>query len=217
MAKCAYCQLKKGKRSCPALNSVICAGCCGEHRGRAIPCPVDCPYFAPHEAYQRERLGTSFGQERQTLYRGLEGQAGRKALQLLHLLDVAVYQGFSQRSDALDWEVIAGLEFVRKSLGPLVVPGPPPSGFAETLLKEIKDFCEQAQAADGLGVAVLDQAIRFAKAFSGNELRSNRYRRGLIGFIDQYYPDVAAQLRPVALSHQRIILPPGGAGRSHAR
>ncbi|MCC6747138.1 MAG: DUF2384 domain-containing protein [Deltaproteobacteria bacterium] len=45
MSKCGHCQRQKGRRACPALAGVICSACCGQHRGRELACPSDCPYF----------------------------------------------------------------------------------------------------------------------------------------------------------------------------
>lgn len=45
MARCAFCEARKGKRSCPALGGMICASCCGENRLRTIDCPPDCPWL----------------------------------------------------------------------------------------------------------------------------------------------------------------------------
>jgi hypothetical protein len=45
MGTCAYCQQRKGKRSCPALQSSICSSCCGQHRLREIQCPSSCSWL----------------------------------------------------------------------------------------------------------------------------------------------------------------------------
>ncbi|HWO25329.1 MAG TPA: hypothetical protein VNO30_41600 [Kofleriaceae bacterium] len=45
MARCRYCEHRKGKRSCPALVGAICSACCGQHRLRDIDCPVDCVHL----------------------------------------------------------------------------------------------------------------------------------------------------------------------------
>lgn len=42
MATCAFCNQRKGKRTCPALHGSICSPCCGQHRLSKIDCPSDC-------------------------------------------------------------------------------------------------------------------------------------------------------------------------------
>ena len=207
MSKCVYCQQKKGKRCCPALKGLICSGCCGEHRGRAIICPADCPYFLNHEAYQQGRLGVLFFQEREHLYRELERCTGQKAVQLLQICDMFTYQYFHSKPGSLDWELLTGLESVRARLSPIKVPGTGPSAFGEFLWKEVGGFCERQQVSASLAMDVVDHTLRFFKEFSGPDLRSNRYLKGLVGFIDQYHPALASQIKESATAPGRIILP----------
>ena len=216
MSKCVYCQQKKGKRSCPALKGLICSGCCGEHRGRAIPCPTDCPYFVNHEAYQQGRLGALFFQERQHLYRELEKCGGQIAVHLLQLFDVFTYQYFHSRAGTFDWELLAGLEYVRTRLSPIKLPGTGPSAYGEALGKEVGGFCERQQVSASLAMEVVDHALRFFKGFSGPDLRSNRYLKGLIGFVDQYYPALASQIKESSTAPGRIILPTAHVGTANA-
>lgn len=56
MAKCGRCQLRKGKRSCPALGMTICPLCCGLIREKRIHCPSTCGHLAPHKNYQEQRI-----------------------------------------------------------------------------------------------------------------------------------------------------------------
>ena len=62
MAKCPRCSQRKGKRTCPALDTTICAACCADERLATIDCPRDCRYLAG-EHYQlrrrRERASSS--------------------------------------------------------------------------------------------------------------------------------------------------------------
>ncbi len=218
MAKCVYCRQKKGKRSCPALSGQICSGCCGAHRGRAIACPADCPYLVDHEAYQRDRLGVLFVQERQNLYHELERCGGQKAIQLLHLCDVAAYQFFYNKPGTLDWELLAGLEHVRRKFSPIAVQAPGPTAYGESLDKEVQEVCHHEQVSTNLVTEVMDHNLNFFKSFSGSGLRSNRYWKGLVGFIDHYYPALASQMRDRSAYQGKIILPstPVGAPRADA-
>lgn len=43
--KCISCNRTTGKRHCPALNALICSGCCGTKRLKEINCPSDCSYL----------------------------------------------------------------------------------------------------------------------------------------------------------------------------
>ena len=43
---CPLCDLRRGRRACPALGKHICAVCCGTKRLVEIQCPSDCGYLA---------------------------------------------------------------------------------------------------------------------------------------------------------------------------
>ncbi len=43
--KCILCGQRKGKRDCPAKETLICAQCCGEKRILEIDCPESCPHL----------------------------------------------------------------------------------------------------------------------------------------------------------------------------
>jgi len=45
VATCAFCNQRKGKRTCPALQGSICSPCCGQHRLSKIECPSDCVHL----------------------------------------------------------------------------------------------------------------------------------------------------------------------------
>lgn len=49
--KCAHCGKNPAKRSCPALDRLICPVCCGSSRMKTIDCPRDCRYL-DNELYQ---------------------------------------------------------------------------------------------------------------------------------------------------------------------
>src|SRR5437016_11159706 len=78
-ATCVYCHGRKGKRSCPALNGLICSTCCGENRLTKIACPADCPYLEAGTDYQRQRVGELFRQGRRRVYREIIESGRAKA------------------------------------------------------------------------------------------------------------------------------------------
>jgi hypothetical protein len=175
-----------------------------------ITCPPDCVYLDANVGYQQMRLGEQFGQERRAVYRELF-DLGEDAAALFNLIEVASFSAFQNRRDALDSELIAGIQSLRRTLSPLHIPAPQPSPFAELLKKEYESFRkkqpQQAIAAHG-DTEVLDRALKFVTEFSGGGLQSNRFLSGLIGFIRSHHPDVAGQLaaKPEDVG-SRIVLP----------
>lgn len=51
---CRLCEKKPPRRFCPALNTEICAPCCGVEREQSIDCPFDCDHL--REARKHEKL-----------------------------------------------------------------------------------------------------------------------------------------------------------------
>lgn len=209
MSKCAYCQTRKGKRSCPALGGVICSLCCGEHRVIRIACPADCGYLDPNSEYQRKRAGERFAQERRDFYKELVGFGGEKAAALSSLIEVVTFRFFQERRDGQDGEVIAGIQALRRTLSPLHIPAVPGQVFAERLKKEYEAFTKQEaqQALDQqTATEVLDRVLKFVTGCSGAGLQSQRFLTGLIGYMKTYHPEVAEQLAKQD-QEGRIVLP----------
>ncbi|MFB3777060.1 MAG: hypothetical protein ACE141_05590 [Bryobacteraceae bacterium] len=51
--KCAICEVRRPRRSCPAVRGDICAQCCGSAREVSLDCPLECSYL--QEAHRHER------------------------------------------------------------------------------------------------------------------------------------------------------------------
>src|SRR5207245_9150465 len=88
-ATCVYCHGRKGKRSCPALNGLICSICCGENRLTKIACPPACPYLAAGTHYQRPRVGELFRQDRRRVCGAVTELGAAQATGLPHLIEIA--------------------------------------------------------------------------------------------------------------------------------
>ena len=209
MSKCLYCHERKGKRPCPALHGAICSQCCGTHRVVRIACHSDCVYLDTNVAYQQQRVGDLFEQERRTFYKELLETGGDGAAAVFYFLEAVTFKHFQARSDAQDGEVMAALQALRRSLSPIHVPEGMAPPFTETLKKEYQAFMKGEKHDTQLVSQVLDRGLTFIADFSGNGLRSNRFLTGLIGFLKSRHPDVAAQLTKLGSTEGRIILPSG--------
>lgn len=209
MSKCAYCHLRKGKRSCPALGGPICSQCCGEHRVVRIACPSDCVYLDTGSEYQQRRLGEQFAPVRRELYRELGQLGGEKAAALFNLIEVVTFSYFQGRRDGQDAEVIAAIQALRRMLSPLHVPAAPMPVFAEHLKKEYENFKKQEpQHVIDASTApeVLDRALKFITEFSGGAFQSQRFLSGLIGYVRTFHPEIAEYLSKQQ-EGGRIVLP----------
>jgi hypothetical protein len=204
--KCVHCHAAKGKRNCPALGGMICSACCGENRLIHINCPADCPYLEAGTDYQRQRVGEFFRQNRRRTYRELVEIGGEKAAELLNLIELVCFSYFHDKPTALDAEVLAALEFIRRLLSPLHFPAPSVPAFSQYLHKEFKAYVEAEKTDQHQTQQVVDAALALIKDFSGPGLRSNRFLTGLIGCLSVDQPEVAARLKSEGTYQPRIVL-----------
>ena len=209
MSQCIYCQARKGKRPCPALNGSICSQCCGTHRVIDIACHTDCVYLDANVEYQQKRVGDQFDQGRRALYRELLEKWGDKAAEVFYFLEAVTFKHFHSRRDGQDGEVIAAIQGLRRSFSPIHVPEGMAPAFTETLKKEYKAFMEGEKIDTDMAGEVLDRGLIFITEFSGTGLRSTRFLDGLTGFLKSHHPDVAEQLKKLSETNDRIIIPSG--------
>jgi len=205
MAKCAYCHERKGKRACPALHGEICTSCCGEHRGKEIRCPLDCVYFTPHEAYQRERVGELFAQEWHRLSELSHARWGEKGDRLGLVLLLTIYRHFVDQPGAADAEVLSGLGQLRKRLSPIYLPQILSTPFGDLLWKDVEAFLKEVPIDATTGSELLEAYLKMLSDFSGNALSSNRALRGVVGFVQRNFPQAAESLREKETPPGRIV------------
>jgi hypothetical protein len=221
MTVCSYCRRRKGKRSCPALGGFICAVCCATHRGRAIRCPTDCVYFLPGEAYQQERSGQLLWRARQPVYDALARSGGERGVVLLNLIDFACYGYAAGSSDRManvtDQELLAGMEEIRATLSPLTVAAAAPTACGQHLWGVAETWLKQQPGDRELMRSVLDQAIAFGRTLAGRELAGRKFIQGLVGMIDERFPEQAGALREKPAAESRLILPAASTPRAAAR
>lgn len=58
--KCILCGQRKGRRSCPAKNALICQQCCGAKRVLEVDCPESCEYLISGRQREAEHAGARF-------------------------------------------------------------------------------------------------------------------------------------------------------------
>ena len=206
MMKCVYCHAAKGRRACPALGGMICSACCGENRLIHITCPADCPYLEAGTDYQRQRVGELFRQDRRRAYREVVEIGGEKAAELLNLVELVCFSYFHDKATALDAEVLAALEFIRRLLSPLHFPAPNVPAFSQYLHKEFKAYVEREKIDQQQTQQVVDAALKLIKDFSGTGLRSNRFLTGLIGCLSVDHPETARRLKSEGTDQPQIVL-----------
>jgi hypothetical protein len=179
-----------------------------------ITCPVDCVYLDANSAYQQKRAGERFALERRDFYKTLFELGGESAAALFNLIEITTYGYFHDRRDGQDGEVIAAVQSLRRTLSPLHIPAGPPPVFAERLRTEYEAFAKQQSQQQGrpalnqhVAMEVLDRTLAFVTQISGSGLQSTRFLMALIGYINNYHPQIAEHLSKQVEGSGRILLP----------
>jgi len=166
-----------------------------------IACPSDCVYLATHEGYQRVRTAQTFSAERVRVFQALKDQ---RTVTLLSVMEVVIFKQFAPRGTATDAEAISGMEDLRRRLSPLALPESARSPFGEALWKEMEPLVKEIGAQTS--VEAVDAYLKMARSFLDGRLQSHQFLRGLLGFIEQFHPEVAEAIRKEA-APSRILLP----------
>jgi hypothetical protein len=155
-----------------------------------IACPSNCVYLTAHEVYQRGRTAQPFAVERARVLQELKDQ---KAAALLGVIEAVIYRHFAQRPTAMDGEIIAGMEEVRRRMSPLALPESARSPFGEALWKELEPLMKEVDRQKA--AEAVEAYLQLARSFSGEGLQSHQFLRGLLGFLEQYRPDMVEQIK----------------------
>lgn len=124
----------------------------------------------------------------------------------MNLLDILTYSYFHHQPTAQDHEVINGLETLRNSLSTIQEPNPKRSPFGDFLQKELEAFLKNPIPPRETTLLMLDDHLAFLKNFSPDPIHSNRFLRGIMGFVETYFPDLVEQLKENQPSQEKRIL-----------
>lgn len=191
MNTCVYCKKRKGKRNCPALNGVICSQCCGKSRIKFIPCPDSCPFLKGHYQYTKERKGEKFASE---WYKNFENLRDEYIF-VLNIFQWALYSYLMDSPNSLDFEILSGLEYVRRKFSPITIPGEIRNKFGENLLEVLNIGIKEGELKRDSISEVLDKLINFIKKYSGGSFRSNEFVKGFIGYMEKYNQDIVEEIK----------------------
>jgi hypothetical protein len=111
MAKCAACNLRKGKRNCPAFGSVICSQCCGAKREKEIDCPEDCFFLGKLKQYFTDRQDaqrvSDFEHEMKSIIRNEDPYED-----ILQNIEFIIYNTYKKKGNINDRDVEIALDYI---------------------------------------------------------------------------------------------------------
>ena len=191
MSLCVYCKKRKGKRNCPALKGMICSKCCGEKRIKFIPCPESCPVLKEHIDYSKERKSEKFAIELSREFGELEEESSK----ILSAIEWSLYSYLFDSPGSLDIEILSGLEYARRKFSPLTFLGDVKNIFGEILLDFLKRGVEEGYIDEDKIPGTLDKVIKFVKNYKGENIRSNEFVKGFIGYMEKYQPERVKKIK----------------------
>ncbi len=191
MNLCVYCKKRKGKRNCPALRGMICSQCCGEKRIKFIPCPETCPVLKEHHSYTMERKGEKFALEWLREFEGLRDESFR----IFSAIEWNLYSYLIDSPVSLDIEIFSGLEYVRRKFSPLTFPGEIKNILGEMMFNFLEMAIQEGHINEDDIPEVLDKVINFVKKYKGDNIRSNEFVKGFMGYMEKFQPERAKKIR----------------------
>ena len=185
MAKCPKCSSRKGKRHCPALETLICPQCCAEGRLKTISCPRDCRHLES-EIYQHKRrkeralsLGKNFVESNTKLFSTEESR------DFAFNFQADIYYYLRNNGAVSDPVMVEVLECVQSSQSKVFLPQTTPHPLTKFLLERLEDT-KRYPTLPTFGTADRARALKSLAAHA-RTLKSNGehgfYER-LAGFFD---------------------------------
>ncbi|MBI1741816.1 hypothetical protein HYR54_01970 [Candidatus Acetothermia bacterium] len=186
MSLCVYCHKQKGKRSCPALGGLICASCCGQHRGQRINCPISCRYFKAHEGYQRERLSVEFHTAWLSATEPLYRQKKYRSIDFIARLEIAIFTHYRDKTAGTDREVLDALEFLKRRVSPVLVVETTTTALGNELFQVMEEYVKR----EPLDLEHMQEAIEVLLGFLQNRTHTEdprHFLHGLLGHVEKYF------------------------------
>ncbi len=160
MAKCVYCNQKKGKRPCPSLDGSICTLCCGEHRDKEIRCASTCNYKTDKQTYYTHKEEPAFYAHSTAFFTEVMKKHGDKGKHLLGYIDVKLYECFYNKDNNKDAEVISLFNSLRSKLSPLELVSQQDSPIAQLAWEGMDEFLKYISVNNETAIDIIDSYIK---------------------------------------------------------
>lgn len=197
--KCILCGKRKGKRHCPAKNSLICARCCGEKRMVEVDCPPDCNYLESGHIHQaRRKFIHQLTQEQSPARAQRYLDTARNYGEVLARLEQAILRYAAGMSSMRDSDVLEAVELLKKNYQTedkgVIFEHRSPNPLAGPLTQDLREVIEELRE----GSREL-RRLRLSEALDclENLLQDIRYHiqeqgqpLSYLQFIARSYPDV---------------------------
>jgi hypothetical protein len=217
--QCAICNVRKEKRSCPAVHGRICPQCCGEQREVTLDCPSDCVYL--QQARQHEGPRRMEDLPAAELFPAIEtsDQFLRDHEPLLLGVWHTLARQYAADRNLTDREVISALGNITRSYQTLVgsglvyqeaVPGLVQQAIIDSLRQLLKEFRELEQKHVGyarLKDTEVLQALVFTLRLAYSQTSGRPRSRRFLDFLHERFSDAQHAIVTTDEPSSRIIMP----------
>ena len=177
MAKCIYCQQKKGKRICKALNGDICTLCCGQHREKDIRCPSDCPFASIKQTYYIQKDEDVFLKHITDFFHKVYTKNREPGKNFLIFLDTKIYEQFFNKPNTTDNNVRSLLKALRARLSPVQLVIEYESVSTRSAWDQTKEFIDYISLNEEDAIKIVDSYINQIEDYIGDDKNSNKWIR----------------------------------------
>jgi hypothetical protein len=216
---CALCEIRKGKRLCPAAHGRICPQCCGEQREVTLDCPGDCPYLVQARAHERPRPVGQLGPAGLFLQVEVSDQFTYEKEHLLTGLTFALARAARVDRSLNDQDLIVALSMLATSYERRLNSGlhyepPLTSESRRKVALEIENMVRQYREAEQkhLGYSSLREsdvlkALVFLVRLAHGRTSGRAKSRAFVEFLFAQFPEKESALVTPREAASRIILP----------
>lgn len=215
---CAICEIRKGKRFCPAVHGRICPQCCGEQREVTLDCPSACPYLQQAREHEKPRPADRFDAASLFLHVEISEQFTYEREHLLMGLTYALAKAAQADRSLNDRDLIAALSAMCTGRERLVKSGlhyeqPLASGAQHAVAAEVKELLtgyreiEQEQGRTTLRDSDVLKALVFMVRLGYGRTSGRPKSRAFIDFLLAQFPQKQSAVVTPEEAGSRIIVP----------
>jgi hypothetical protein len=215
---CTLCEVRKGKRFCPAVHGKICPQCCGEQREVTLDCPSDCVYLQQAREHEKPRpmgevdraslfpeveIRNEFLYQREHLLMGLTFALARAARTDRALLDRDLIAALTSLARTQATLVNSGLHYEAATASPVQQAV---SAEVQKMLTEFREVEQKHQGYSSLKESEVLEALVFLVRMAHGRTSGRPKSRAFVDFVLAQFPEKTGVAAPEEAT-SRLIVP----------
>lgn len=215
MSKCAHCDQKRGKRTCPSLDGLICPQCCGKHRGKEIRCSTNCKFVDSSQSYHVGKNEDVFYKHIIEFFEYVYKNYKENGKNFMVFLDTKLYEHMYEKSSLRDSDAITLLDALRRYLSPVELIVHHETGSTRTVWEDADKFINYIGLDNDKALKIVDLYIKQIKDYRGDEKDSNNWAGQFINLMQTKNSEMCEQVKLKKSVDSKIIVNPWGTPGNH--